>query len=243
MQKRFHELRERLLQAGVAPRHVRRYLTELADHFADLRAEEERAGHSRTDAETAALARLGGTEALAQVMIERREFQSWCARAPWAIFGFAPLLFLVAAYVIACLNLWLLWQIFLPTADTPFGHANPGPIYGLQNICMQAGKFYYFGAPVLVGWGISLIAGRQRIKAVWLMLGVALLAIMGSANQIYASRTAVPNGLGHISMDFFAIGPTGEGIYGLLFHAAVIFSLAVLPYFLWRLQKAGSLSA
>src|SRR5438270_12767670 len=32
MAKPFHELRERLLRAGVPPRHVRRYLTELADH-------------------------------------------------------------------------------------------------------------------------------------------------------------------------------------------------------------------
>ncbi len=31
-----HELRERLLRAGVAPRHVRRYLIELREHWADL---------------------------------------------------------------------------------------------------------------------------------------------------------------------------------------------------------------
>ena len=36
------ELRERLLRAGVAPRHVRRYLTELREHWADLTAEEGR---------------------------------------------------------------------------------------------------------------------------------------------------------------------------------------------------------
>ena len=42
MPKHFHELRERLLNAGVAPRHVQRYLKELADHLADLRAEEVR---------------------------------------------------------------------------------------------------------------------------------------------------------------------------------------------------------
>src|ERR1700720_2457956 len=61
MAKPFHELRERLLRAGVAPRHVRRYLAELADHLADLRAEEEGAGRSRADAESAALVRLGGS--------------------------------------------------------------------------------------------------------------------------------------------------------------------------------------
>lgn len=91
MPKSSDELRERLLRAGVAPRHVRRYLTELADHLADMRAEEELAGRSRAEAECAALIRLGGIDDLAKAMIERPQFQSWCARAPWATFGLAPL--------------------------------------------------------------------------------------------------------------------------------------------------------
>src|SRR2546425_435362 len=106
MAKPFHELRERLLRAGVAPRHVRRYLTELADHLADLRAEEERAGRSQWDAESAALTRLGGMDELAKAMIEQRRFQSWCVRAPWATFGLAPLFFLAGTWFVALLILW-----------------------------------------------------------------------------------------------------------------------------------------
>src|SRR5271166_6501245 len=103
MPKSFHELRERMLRAGVAPRHVRRYLAELADHLADLRAEEERAGRSRADAESAAFRRLGGMDDLCKAMIEQRQFQSWCVRAPWAMFGLAPLFVLAGAYFVACL--------------------------------------------------------------------------------------------------------------------------------------------
>jgi hypothetical protein len=84
MSKPFSELRERLLEAGIAPRHVRRYLRELADHLSDLKAEEERSGQSRVDTESAALRRLGRIDDLASAMIERREFQSWAVRAPWA---------------------------------------------------------------------------------------------------------------------------------------------------------------
>src|SRR5437870_4077450 len=160
MAKPFHELRERLLRAGVTPRHVRRYLTELADHLADLRAEEERAGRSRADAESAALVRLGGMDDLAKAMIEQRQFQSWCVRAPWAMFGLAPLCLLAGAYFVACVYLWFGWKIFLPGADTPFGSPT-GPMYGVANIYFQAGKLYYFGAPVLVGWGIGLIADSR----------------------------------------------------------------------------------
>lgn len=233
----FLELRERLLRAGVAPRHVRRYLNELADHLADLEAEEERAGRSPEDAESAALLRLGQMDDLARAMIEKRQFQSWCARAPWAIFGFAPLLLLAGAYLLAGFYLWFGWKIFLPGADTPFGHPNPGPIYGFENIYFQAGKFFYFAAPILVGWCIAFLASRQRIKALWLTIGLVLLAWMGGTAQIQASRTAVPEGFGHIVMNFFTDYSDG------LFHPLAILALTLLPYIVWRLQKNRSLSA
>jgi hypothetical protein len=242
MVKPFHELRERLLRAGVAPRHVRRYLTELADHLADLTAEEQRAGRGRQEAESAALIRLGTIDDLGKAMIEQRHFQSWCVRAPWATFGLAPLCLLAGAYFVACFYLWCGWKIFLPGADTPFVSPT-GPIYGFANIYFQAGKFYYFTAPVLVGWGMGLIAARQRLKAVWPTVGLVLIAWMGATAQIQASRTAVPGGLGHISMNFFTLRPAGQAISGDLLHALAIFTLAVLPYLIWRLQKAHSVSA
>src|ERR1017187_4530884 len=81
--KAFDELRERLLVAGIAPRHVRRYLSELSDHFEDLTAEAEREGRSEQDAESEAISRLGNTDQLAEAMLGQRQFKSWCARVPW----------------------------------------------------------------------------------------------------------------------------------------------------------------
>jgi hypothetical protein len=239
MAKPFNELRERLLRAGVAPRHVRRYLAELTDHLADLRAEEERAGRSRADAESAALVRLGAMDDLAKAMMEQRQFQSWCVRAPWAMFGLAPILLLAGAWFVALLILWSGWKIFLPGADTPFG---AGPVYGFASFYFQAGKLLYFAAPFLAGWGIGLIAARQRLKAIWPIVGLVLVAWIGGTGQVHASRTSVPGGAGHISMDF-ALGTSVHGIPGGLFHALVILSLTALPYLIWRLRKALSFSA
>lgn len=236
MPKPFDELRDRLLRAGVAPRHVRRYLTELAEHLADLRAEQERAGRSRTEAESAALLRLGRTDDLAKAMIEQRQLQSWCVRAPWAMFALAPLLSLAGAYFFACLILWSGWEIFLPGTDTPFVR-----IHGLEIFYFGMGKLLYFGAPVLVGWGIGLIAARQRVKAIWPIVGLILIAWMGGTAQIHASRTAVHNGLGHISMTF-GLGPF-QGDPDGLFHALLIFLLTVTPYLILRLQRTRSLFA
>lgn len=239
MPKQFDELRERLLQAGVAPRHVRRYLRELSDHLADLTAEEERAGLGRADAEAAALDRLGGVDDLAKAMTERRQLQSWCARAPWAMCSVAPLLFLGGAYFVACFILWSGWKIFLPGAITPFAGQVPGPIYGLENIYFQTGRMIYFGAPVLVGWGLALIAARQRLKAVWLAVGLLLVAWMGGTARVHAIRPAVHGTGGQVSMSFFTPGPSAEqSMIGFL----LILSLTLLPYLIWRIQRAHSLS-
>jgi hypothetical protein len=229
-----NELRERLLRAGVAPRHVRRYLNELSDHLADLKAEEEREGRSPADAESAALIRLGNIDDLAKAITERAEFQSWCARAPWAMFGLAPILSLAVAWCIALLILWSGWQIFLANTDTPFV-----PIDGFAIFYFGVGRLLYFIAPILVGWGIGLIAARQRLNAIWPSVGLLLIAVMGATAQVQASRTAVSGGLGHIRMDF-ALGPS---VQGSLFHALVIFLLAVLPYLIWRFQRAHFASA
>jgi len=234
MPKQFHELRERLLNAGVAPRHVQRYLKELADHLADLRAEELRVGRGRAEAESAALGRLGSIDELSKAMIEQRHFQSWCARAPWAAFGLASLLFLAAAYFIACFILWSGWKLFLPGADTPFGA--PIPIYSFQNIYFQIGRFIYFTSPVLVGWVIGLVAARQRSSMAWPALSLFLIAWMGATAQIQASRPAVAGGFGHISMNFFRLGSSGQNVSEAIFHTLIIFTVALLPHMIWRLR-------
>jgi hypothetical protein len=64
-QPRFDRLSERLLHAGIAPRHVRRYARELGDHFDDLVCEEKADGVTRDLAETRARSRLGHDEDLA----------------------------------------------------------------------------------------------------------------------------------------------------------------------------------
>jgi hypothetical protein len=234
----FHELRERLLRAGVAPRHVRRYLSELADHFADLTEEEQQAGRNLAQAQSAALVRLGKTENLAEALLKQRQFQSWCARAPWVMFSVIPLICLGAAYLVACLYLWCGWKFFLPGADTPFG-ALAAPTDSLANMYFQAGKFYYYSAPIFVGWAIGIVAARQRLKAVWPTVGLVLIAWMGATARIQASRTAVPRGLGHINMVFFTLGSSSQPVFQSLLSAFVIFTLAMLPYLVWRLRRAS----
>ncbi|HEY4972588.1 MAG TPA: permease prefix domain 1-containing protein [Steroidobacteraceae bacterium] len=226
----FVELRERLLRAGLAPRHVRRYLSELAEHLTDLTAEERRAGASEIDARAAALVRLGGIDELARAMIEQRQLQSWSARVPWAMFALAPLLLLAAAYLIAGVILWSGWTMFLPAADTPFGPR----LHGFAVVYFGIGKLLYFGAPVLVGWGIGLLAARQRMGALWPAVGLLVIAMLAASARIHAARPLVPGTVGNISMDFSSTRAV---------QLLAILCLAGLPYGIWRLHIARSAGA
>jgi hypothetical protein len=161
-------------------------------------------------------------------------FHSVCARAPWAIFSLAPLSLLAACYLAACLILWIGWTILLPGRDTPFGG---GPLHGLANLYFQFGKYFYGSAPILVAWVLAVIAVHQRAKAVWPLTGFGLVAWMGAAARIRASRVEIPGGLGHIRMNF-VLWPWAQNGHDSLVYALVILLLAVLPYLLWRIQIA-----
>ena len=214
MQRLFPDLQERLLRAGVAPRHVRRYVAELNDHLADLTVEAECAGLSRKDAEAVAVSRLGSEDELAAAMLGRPELRSWSARAPWAVFGLGALGSLAAAYAVALSILWSGWRMFLPESATPFVRLEGWavPYFGM-------GRLIYYGAPVFVGWALGVIAARQRVRAVWPVAGIALACLAGAMAQV---RVGAVGSVG------LAIAPVS------VTYLAGLMVLAALPYLVWR---------
>jgi hypothetical protein len=227
MAKRFRELRERLLRAGVAPRHVRRYLTELREHWADLTAEEMRAGRSRSEAEAAALVRLGQVEDLARTMIARRELRSWTARAPWMVLGAGPVLALVAGWGLALLILWTGWTWFLQGAPNPFV-----PVHGFAIAYFSIGRMLYYGAPLLAGWGVVLLAGRQRVRRVWpVMAGAVLVALMGATGAVDVRTPTVPGHAGDVGIRFYP--PPGQ-LGDAAARALLLLALVMVPWLVWR---------
>lgn len=231
MARPFKELREDLLRAGVARRHVRRYLAELGDHLADLRVEEEKAGRNREEAESAALARLGAPHQLALAMVEQRQFQAWSARAPWAVFVLVPACLLAVSWLVACFILWSGWHVFLQGSPTPFVR-----VHGLAEVYFGIGRMIYYWSPVLIGWAIALIAVRQRLKAGWPVAGLASIALIGATARVHAGHPTGSVALGHVSMDF-AFGSTVPEVSQSLSRAMVLLLLSMLPYFIWRLKK------
>ncbi len=164
------------------------------------------------------------------------QFDTWCVRAPWAIFGLGPMILLFGAWLIAIFILWSGWQIFLPGTDSPFVRTSEFA----EMIYFNIGRALYFGAPVLIGWGIGLVAVRRRYRLIWPAMGLVLIALLGGTAQIHAGHTAVPRGLAHIRMDF-ALGTPVHGIPHGLFRAAVILLLSALPLVLWRFHQRNAL--
>jgi hypothetical protein len=179
MSLQFGELRERLLRAGVAPLHVRRYLTELGEHFADLKAEEERAGRNRAEADSVAAARLGSIDSLAATMIAQKGLRSWAARAPWAVFGIAPVAIMAGACAMAMFLMWL--GVTLIGNEALGSDAQGSPIIQRwQIILFRFEDFVDQVLPFLTGWGIGIIAIRQRRPLAWPLIGLALIALIRS---------------------------------------------------------------
>lgn len=231
MATHFGELREQLLRAGIAPRHVRRYLTELRDHLADLTAAEERAGHTRAEAESLSLARLGSVDALAQTMIARRELRSWTARAPWAVLSAGPTLGLVIGWGVALLILWSGWTWLLPGSPTPFV-----PVHGFAIIWFGVGRMLYYSAPLLAGWGMVLLAGRQRVQAVWPVIpGALAVALLGAIGSVDVRPPTLPGHAGDVGIRFYP-PPSLDSIAGQ--HALVMFLLIAAPYLVWRWRNS-----
>ncbi|MDP9038189.1 MAG: hypothetical protein M3O02_02805 [Acidobacteriota bacterium] len=236
------ELRERLLRGGVAPRHVRRFLRELAEHLDDLRGEEERAGTA--DAGAAALVRLGGVDELAASVIRQPQLQAWSARAPLAAFGLLPMVVLAGAYVAACLVLWSGWRLFLWDRATPFV-----PVHGLAVVYFGVGRLIFYTAPVVAGWVFAAAAARQRLSAWWPILASAVVAAAGGAARVHALRSA---GSEHVGLSFalggqplplFSGDPIGWFLSTSWTHALLILLLSTAPYGVWRALRVRGVPA
>lgn len=196
-QPRFDRLSERLLTAGIAPRHVRRYRNELSDHYDDLVREEKAGGAARELAQSRALSRLGAEDDLAAAMLSRPEMKSLTARYPWAVFGIGPIALLVLSILAGIyLEVWLL--------------NNTGPVFRLfgimgpslhsARVATQVYTVYnsliVFGGPLLFAWLFYWVGSRQRMPKAWIITGVVLVCVGGGfQNLIFYDKGYVGGGV------------------------------------------------
>lgn len=109
----FETLRSELLESGVAPRHIRRLVSELSDHVEDLRLEALSGGKSEHEAIKFATGQIGDQKLIADCMRSNADFRAWIYRYPR----------------IARVYLPVAWALLLPAAPVFAGFANPSKVF------------------------------------------------------------------------------------------------------------------
>ncbi|MEE3623609.1 hypothetical protein UCD39_06340 [Nitrospirillum sp. BR 11752] len=220
----FTPLRERLLVAGIAPRHVQRYVAELREHAADLTADGVAAGLTRPEAAAWAASRLGTTDDLAQAMIRRGDFRSWGAKAPWAVYGFAPL-----AGVAACYGLALAALIGILVSHRPYPGAHPILPSWFGTATATLGYLHSLVLPLLIGGGVAWMAARQRMPVLWPSVALLIIGIVGGAGVSEVRMPTEPDGFIELVVGWSFICPY-VNLDMALRHTVVILLLTLVPY-------------
>ena len=228
---RFDELSERLLRAGIAPRHVRRYVAELSDHFDDLVREGAENGLPQNTAEQAARTRVGSDDGLAAVMLARPELRSVAARYPWFAFGLAPVMML--ALVVATALLIQGGIIFWSPAIPPWSVAWAKLSFDALNWLAT------YAAPLVIAAMLCVIGFRQRMTARWIVLGLAIVCLVGGFHEIGVRRSSMPSQPSELYVGFaFAPPFPRQMIIAGVFRAAINVALVAAAYRLWLRREA-----
>jgi hypothetical protein len=234
----FEALRERLLRAGIAARHVRRYIAELRDHFDDLVRDEIARGASRSVAESNARARLGSDNALAEVMLARPGMRSVAVRYPWATFGIAPALLVFAAIVAAM----LIEVAIIKTAHAFVPHPAAAQREAMLSVVAVWNWLATTAAPLAIAAALCAIGLRQRISARWIFAGIAIACVLGAFQAINLTDDGHH---GELSVGSGLLPPySAKLIVGGLYRAVITLALAAAIYWLGaRRQHSGVTAA
>lgn len=222
-------VRSQLLRAGFPPRHVNRYVRELQEHLADLVTREQSIGLTMQEAQAKARTLLGTDAQLVQAMIDRRPPRSLAAKAPWAVFGVAPLLALIVTALL--LGNWSI-AFFSPYHELSAA-AIPQDVRSIGMTLSFIGS--YLIGPVLLAACIA-IAVRQRLSSRWVWTGLVLIALIcgpfgfhiefltsgGPAGGIRGSVTQVVSHSGQVD--------AGATLIMMGARTAVLFVLSALAY-------------
>lgn len=231
----FDALREQLLRAGIAPRHVRRYVGELRDHFEDLVREEIANGMSKSVARVHARQRLGSDSDLAAVMLARPDLRSLAARHPLAVFTLGPVAMVAAAIA---LGLAVEIGVFL-SIPALVPHPSPAQREALVSVVAVWNWLSTCAAPLAIAASFCIVGLRQRMPAKWIFIGMACACVLGAFQEIHFTDDGHHGelSLGSGLMPPFPIHLLVRGMYRL----AVTGLLASAAYwFGTRAQKTGA---
>ncbi len=200
---RFDSLRERLIQGGVARRHVKRTLTELHDHYDDALDDGLAQGLSREAAAEAAWQRLGAEDEIVGNVLARPELQSLPARYPRAVFGAGPVALWFAITALSILLIMAITKAFQLAGLLPM----PGKATHIEPMWLQslghALMFTYMRIlPVIIGAIIAVMAARHRLVPRWTAAGAFVVSLLSAFATWALIFPTIPGEPGELQLGF-----------------------------------------
>lgn len=220
---RFDELRESLLEAGVAERKVRRAVMEIESHFQQLIEEECERGASASDARIKAHVLLGTNEVLVRSYAARPELCTWARRWPAIWFMVLPLI----AYIGICAAT-LLAGFAIANHLAPYLHQVHIAPKVTHAVDLAARIVFLWLFPLVVAAAFGVFAYRRRVSLRWPFSGIALISALASLVNVGVRITGGPTP-GEVGA---GIGLSPESLPGQLIRAVVLASLAMVPLWL-----------
>lgn len=183
----FADLKEALLQGGIAPGHVRRAVTELEDHWNALVADELRRGSNEEHARAEARRILGSDALLIDRYLARTELRAWAYRRPALWFTLMPLVSYVAVSLATMTSMILAVQLmlgYLKKMLIPDGisHLISGSVH----------LIFLWVYPSLIAAGFAVLGNRRRIARPWPIIGIVVLSVIASLINVDFVLTGGP---------------------------------------------------
>jgi hypothetical protein len=229
---RFDELRDALLEAGVAERKVRRAVMEIENHFQQLIEEECERGAGANDARIKAHVLLGTNEVLVLDYAARPELRTWARRWPAIWFMLLPLI----AYIGICAAT-LLAVLAIANHMAPYLHQAHVALEVTHAVDLAARIVFLWLFPLVVAAAFAVFAYRRRVPLRWPFAGIALISALASLVNVGVKFTGGPTP-GEVGA---GIGFSPESLPGQLTRAVVLASLAMVPlWFAIRRQQRDS---
>lgn len=231
--QRFEGLSQRLLRAGIAPRQVKRLVSEIEAHFADLVSELRSAGLSQAESEYQAAVRLGTEDVLIANILSHPELRSWARQRPWLAFVLLPLLALAVQFVLSMLA--AVAVVAFSTQVLGVTALYPGPVPWVVRGLQAYGVWI---APIAAAGTACFLAVRSGAPLTWPIVGCTLVALLGAAtNASFEWSPAAPRGVlsGGVGLHFPELGLTGA-------LRATLTILTVLVPVLWLRRRRRELS-
>ncbi len=170
----FERLETNLLHGGIAPKYVRRTISELKSHFEDLKCQELNNGLDTGEAEKSAFNQLGEEEAILKQILAKRELKTLASRFQKSVFLVLPLLLYPLIIVPLVVGVYEVIPV-----RAGINHWDYWPEWYYFLITSTSFVLEYLIAPFFA-LGFFLYAKHKHIDTKWPLIGILVMSFIAA---------------------------------------------------------------